>query len=692
MKRKLTISFSRAVGSVTRSPAEIEVVLMAVGSQSSSHTDTTYLPAPDRRVIQMNKPVVTVEFDVTPSDDPSFEEPLVYRIAWRRGYIGKMESHDFLMPNKDVTFEDLLRLDQMDPDRDLTEADLGVPGRVAQLSSDGLVMGSDGIPLYTPAQIDTFFAESDALRQREDQGILAHLDSSMSSLQTAMDNSVRSQIANSEQRTEQSITLTREALEEADRLLRADLTALIEGGGNEVPENLIELLNAKADLVDGKIKSEQLPEDFAQGELHKITHNDRLVTTQASKGDIAVSPTDAWFLTGDYSVQSDWVRLSTLLPGVQSVNGKSGSSVYISAADVGARPAGNIPVSDITGLSQRLSEEMDGVIREDADGKLDTAYLRADVPRLDGTRLLNAAGEEIPLRGDVTSVNTQTGDVIITPESIGARKAGESIPISDVTNLQSNLNLKVNVSDPRLTDSRTPTAHADSHKADGGDPLLIEQSQVVNLTTDLADRATKAEFQAFKDAIYADLPENPEQQANAAGEYAALSLTGAENSADKLEQMTIYLNETNTKYSLFEENATGLNSKYVEVVSAKNVVDQAVVDINDKSTQITQDRNQVMTLRQEVGQDRAQAEEAAALALLVAELFDFGTELDYGGIDLEALRGEPGRTPVFEWDGTRLVIDGVPGPDLKGEPGGGTGGGTVTLVEDPDNPGLYFIQ
>ena len=692
MKRKLTISFSRAVGSVTRSPAEIEVVLMAVRSQSSSQTDLTYLPAPDRRIIRIDKPVVVVEFEVAPSEDPSFEEPIVYRIAWRRGYTGRMESHDFLMPNKDISFEDVLRLDQTDSNRPLTEADLGRPGGAAKLTDDGRVAGFDGVPLYTREEVDGFFDEADALRQREDQGILQHLDSSMISLQATVDTSVRSQIADSEQSIRQTITLTREELEQADQAIRQELLDAIGEGSTEVPENLVELLNAKADLENGKIKSEQLPEGIGKATLFQISHNDRLATTQAEPGDVAVSPTDAWFLTGDYTVVSNWIRISTLLPGVQSINGKTGSSVFISAADVGARPAGNIPLADITGLDQRLTTELDGVIREDEEGKLDTTYLRTEVPRWDGTSLLDGDGVEIPIRGDVTSVNDQSGDVVITADSLGARKTSVPITIAEVSNLQNNLNLKVNVSDPRLTDSRTPTNHSGTHHLSGGDPITIEQTQVTNLVTDLANRATKAEFQDFQDAIYADLPENPEQQANAAGQYAALSLTGAQNSTDKLEQMSIYLNETNTKYTQFESSANDFNSKYVEVVSAKNTVDQVSADISDKSSQVTFDRNQVMVTSQEVSQDRTQAEQAAALAVLVAELFNFGTELDYGGINLEALRGEPGRTPVFEWDGTRLVIDGVPGPDLKGEAWTAPGEGTIVLVEDPDNPGLYFIQ
>lgn len=38
-------------------------------------------------------------------------------------------------------------------------------------------------------------------------------------------------------------------------------------------------------------------------------------------------------------------------------------------------------------------------------------------------------------------------------------------------------------------------------------------------------------------------------------------------------------------------------------------------------------------------------------------------------VDAAALRGEDGRTPDLAWDGTRLVVDGVPGPSLKGEAG-----------------------
>lgn len=46
--------------------------------------------------------------------------------------------------------------------------------------------------------------------------------------------------------------------------------------------------------------------------------------------------------------------------------------------------------------------------------------------------------------------------------------------------------------DSRLTDSRTPTAHASSHGSAGSDAITIAQSQVTNLATDLSAKAPLA--------------------------------------------------------------------------------------------------------------------------------------------------------------------------------------------------------
>lgn len=48
-------------------------------------------------------------------------------------------------------------------------------------------------------------------------------------------------------------------------------------------------------------------------------------------------------------------------------------------------------------------------------------------------------------------------------------------------------------SDSRLSDARTPTAHASSHGSAGSDPITVAQSQVTNLSTDLAAKADAAD-------------------------------------------------------------------------------------------------------------------------------------------------------------------------------------------------------
>lgn len=52
--------------------------------------------------------------------------------------------------------------------------------------------------------------------------------------------------------------------------------------------------------------------------------------------------------------------------------------------------------------------------------------------------------------------------------------------------------------DARLSDARTPTLHASTHAAAGSDPLTLAQSQITNLTTDLASKATTAALTAHE--------------------------------------------------------------------------------------------------------------------------------------------------------------------------------------------------
>lgn len=97
----------------------------------------------------------------------------------------------------------------------------------------------------------------------------------------------------------------------------------------------------------------------------------------------------------------------------------------------------------------------------------------------------------------ITSVNGQTGSVVLGYSDVGAAPTSHTHANTDITGLgtaavantgtgASNVILG---NDSRLTDTRTPTAHKTSHQSGGSDELTLAQSQVTDLTTDLAGKA-----------------------------------------------------------------------------------------------------------------------------------------------------------------------------------------------------------
>jgi len=85
------------------------------------------------------------------------------------------------------------------------------------------------------------------------------------------------------------------------------------------------------------------------------------------------------------------------------------------------------------------------------------------------------------------------GSDALTPADIGAAPASGISP-SAITGTA------VVDSDARLTDSRTPTAHAASHGSGGSDAITVAQSQVTNLTTDLSGKASATDLSTHTSA------------------------------------------------------------------------------------------------------------------------------------------------------------------------------------------------
>lgn len=81
--------------------------------------------------------------------------------------------------------------------------------------------------------------------------------------------------------------------------------------------------------------------------------------------------------------------------------------------------------------------------------------------------------------------------------AVYATTSGTAVSISGSITASQVSGTAVITTDSRLSDSRTPTAHASTHASAGSDPVTLAQSQVTNLTSDLALKAALTASQTF---------------------------------------------------------------------------------------------------------------------------------------------------------------------------------------------------
>lgn len=131
------------------------------------------------------------------------------------------------------------------------------------------------------------------------------------------------------------------------------------------------------------------------------------------------------------------------------------------------------------------------------------------VATLDGDGLVPAENLP-PAAAGVASVNGQTGAVVLGADDVGADVTGSAA--SALTEAQSYTDTavanKVDNTDPRLSDARTPTAHAASHGSGGSDPVTVAQSQVTGLGDALAAKLDVGAIWTGTEAEYAALTPN----------------------------------------------------------------------------------------------------------------------------------------------------------------------------------------
>lgn len=210
----------------------------------------------------------------------------------------------------------------------------------------------------------------------------------------------------------------------------------------------------------------------AKGDLYVGTAND--TTTRKGVG------ADGTVLTASAADPTGVVWSAPASAPVTSVNAQIGA-VVLGVADVGADPAGSAAAaqaasqpldSDLTAIAG-LTPTNDDIIQRKAGAwtnrtvaqyKTDLNYTAAGLGALAIANNLS----------DVASASTSRTNLGLGTAAVANTGVGATNVILG--------------NDARLTDARTPTAHASTHASAGSDPVTLAQSQITNLTTDLAGK------------------------------------------------------------------------------------------------------------------------------------------------------------------------------------------------------------
>lgn len=505
-ERSLTFNFAASV--TGGKPQVLEIAIVPLDDASSPNARATFVSGVQSASIELSDPTNTVSFSLIPTYSPGLDAPINYRVMWRSGINSRSYTYDFVMPDQDLTWDQLVGniANLIQGDAYLQPSDLGVANGVARLDGVGNVLTGTGLICATQSELgaitDTMSAETlarEAADSQVSQNLLTQLAVQTSSMlataeayTTRQVSSLQGQIQNEVDARINAITGVTDQITSQQDVFSGEISTL-----NTELTATNDVLSKKADLVNGVVPLEELPLTSLQTSAIAVPNQAAmlaLTTDQVRQGSIALRPDGIFMLNGlEPQNLNSWVSISL----VNSVNGYTGA-VVLNAADIGALPAdGTVLSSQVQGLSASLlakANQAEFVALKNqvttfqsnpnlvylSGGVIPTALLPADLVSIDDNgHLVSGTGQVISVSGGgaVASVNTQTGVVVLTAADVGALPANGTLPATSITGLDDLLDAKAD-----LVNGKVPMSQVDTSAIS---TALTKKADLVNGTVPL---------------------------------------------------------------------------------------------------------------------------------------------------------------------------------------------------------------
>lgn len=516
---------------------EVAVIPLA---NPSFPDQATYVGGVQSQQVLLSDEINSVTFNLVPSNAAGLSEPVNYRAEWRQGGVtGRTYSQDFAMPAQNVDWDQLDLLGDYISGANYVQQDqVGVAQGVAALNSSGQVVDASNTPVAEQSDITTVNALI-ATEVTNRSNAISALSSTFSTslaedingLATTVGNNLASAVAtinatatSNFDTVSNAITAETTARTSANTTFTGEITTI-----NTSLGTINSALATKATLTDGYLTEAEIP-PYLLLTAYPVSNQAGMLALSNSGAngalpavhyaDIAIWENGAvWMLIGDPetpsldpdpSVLGNWLNLTA----VYAVNGLQGN-VTLTPAAIGAVGSagsyGTVTQGQVTGLSSTLATytplssyttlntTVQGILNNTNIVMLDTtgpssgyinhAKLDADVAYVNDLNEVTLKDGTVIASGtsSVLSVNGDEGpNVVLTAADVGAIATGGTIPESGVEGLEADLEARVLSTDSRLSDSRTPTAHASTHAEGGSDAVTLDPSQITGLNSSLA--------------------------------------------------------------------------------------------------------------------------------------------------------------------------------------------------------------